>query len=58
MQPKLAHPVRFVLDVGDLVDDFGIDALAGLKDRGGFGAKVVLVDLADLDRSLRQVETT
>ena len=44
LEAELAHPVGFVLDVGDLVDDFGIEPFAGLEDGFGFRAEIVLVD--------------
>ena len=31
LQPEIAHPVRLVLHVGNLVDDFGVEPLRALK---------------------------
>ena len=47
VEPELAHPLRLVLHVGNLADDLGIEAFAGLEDRLGSRAEVVLVDFAD-----------
>ncbi len=44
LEAELAHPVGLVLDVGNLMDDFGIQTLVGLEDGFGFGAEIVLVD--------------
>ena len=46
-EPELAHPIGFVLDIGDLVDDLTVESLLCLEDAGRLGAKIVLVDFAD-----------
>ena len=56
LEAELAHPVGLVLDVGDLMDDFGIEAFVGLEDGFGFGAEIVLVDFGrngGVERRLR-----
>ena len=46
-QPKLAHPIGFVLDVGYLLDDFGIDTFSGLEYGRGLRTEIVFVDFAN-----------
>ena len=47
-QPELSHPIRFALDVRDLMNHVGGKALFGLEHALSFSPEIVLVDGANL----------
>ena len=50
LQAEVSHPLRLVLHIGDLLDDFGVDSFPCLEDGFGIGPEIIFVNLTDIPR--------